>query len=86
MRLRTFLALNAIGTVGRLTLFLVAGAAFRDQLLDVLEFVQRYQWWLVAFLSSPFRSRRAQAPSVRSAGVDGNHAARTGERSPPRRH
>jgi membrane protein DedA with SNARE-associated domain len=63
MRVRTFLALNMIGTVGRLTLFLVAGAAFRDQLLDVLEFIQRYQWWLVALslliVSLQARRRRA---------------------------
>jgi membrane protein DedA with SNARE-associated domain len=63
MRLRTFLALNAIGTVGRLTLFSVAGAAFRDQLLDVLEFVQRYQWWLVALslLAVSLQARRRRA-------------------------
>ena len=63
MRLRTFLALNAIGTVGRLTLFSVAGAAFRDQLLDVLEFVQRYQWWLVAvsFLAVSLQARKRRA-------------------------
>jgi membrane protein DedA with SNARE-associated domain len=63
MRIRTFLLLNVIGTVGRLTLFLVAGAAFRVQLLDVLEFIQRYQWWLVALslliVSIQARRRRA---------------------------
>lgn len=63
MRLRTFLVLNVVGTVGRLTVFSVAGAAFRDQLLDVLEFVQRYQWWLVAVslvaVSLQARKRRA---------------------------
>jgi membrane protein DedA with SNARE-associated domain len=48
MRVRTFVALNVAGTVGRLVLFRAAGAVFRDQLLDVLEFIQRYQWWLVA--------------------------------------
>lgn len=48
MRLRTFAALNVTGTVGRLTLFTIAGAALRSQLIDVLEFIQRYQWWLVA--------------------------------------
>ena len=63
MRFRTFIALNVIGTVARLTLFIVAGAAFRDQLLDVLELIQRYQWWLVALslviVSLQARKRRA---------------------------
>lgn len=47
MRPRLFIALNAIGTIGRLVLFRVAGEAFREELEDVLGFVQRYQWWLV---------------------------------------
>jgi membrane protein DedA with SNARE-associated domain len=47
MRLRTFVALNVIGTIGRLVLFRLAGHAFRRQLEDALELVQRYQWWLV---------------------------------------
>jgi membrane protein DedA with SNARE-associated domain len=47
MRVRTFVILNIIGTIGRLILFRLAGHAFRDQLQDVLSFVQRYQWWLV---------------------------------------
>ena len=63
MRTRTFLVLNVVGTIGRLTLFLVAGAAFRDQLLDVLELIQRYQWWLVALslLIVSFQARRRRA-------------------------
>ena len=63
MRVRTFLVLNVVGTIGRLTLFLVAGAAFRDQLLDVLELIQRYQWWLVALslLIVSFQARRRRA-------------------------
>jgi membrane protein DedA with SNARE-associated domain len=73
MRLRTFLVLNVTGTLGRLTLFSVAGAAFRDQLLDLLEFVQRYQWWLVAVsllaVSLQARKRRGSEalPSVETA-------------------
>jgi membrane protein DedA with SNARE-associated domain len=47
MRLRTFVTLNIIGTIGRLILFRLAGHAFRDELQDVLKFVQRYQWPLV---------------------------------------
>lgn len=48
MRVWVFLTLNLIGTVGRLLLFRLAGDAFREEIQDVLEFVQRYQWWLVA--------------------------------------
>jgi membrane protein DedA with SNARE-associated domain len=72
MRLRTFLALNVIGTIGRLTLFLAAGAAFRDQLLDVLEFIQRYQWWLVALslLIVSFQARkRRMSGALESVGT-----------------
>ena len=47
MRLRVFVTLNIVGTIGRLVLFRIAGEAFREELEDILEFVQRYQWWLV---------------------------------------
>ena len=47
MRVRVFVALNLVGTVARLALFRVAGDAFREEIQDVLEVVQRYQWWLV---------------------------------------
>jgi membrane protein DedA with SNARE-associated domain len=72
MRLRTFLVLNVIGTLGRLTLFSVAGAAFRVQLLDLLEFVQRYQWWLVAvsLLAASLQARRRRGSgALPSAGT-----------------
>ena len=49
MKPRVFISLNVIGTIGRLILFRMAGDAFRDELEDVLEWVQRYQWWLIAF-------------------------------------
>ena len=48
MKPRVFISLNVIGTIGRLILFRMAGDAFRDELEDVLEWVQRYQWWLIA--------------------------------------
>jgi membrane protein DedA with SNARE-associated domain len=47
MRLRLFITLNIVGTIGRLILFRLAGDAFRDELEDVLDWIQRYQWWLV---------------------------------------
>jgi membrane protein DedA with SNARE-associated domain len=70
MRVRTFVALNVIGTIGRLTLFTIAGAALRNELLDVLDFIQRYQWWLVAvsFLVVAIQTgRRRSAPDSEAA-------------------
>lgn len=63
MRVRTFVLLNVAGTVGRLLLFRLVGEAFRGQLLDVLEVIQRYQWWLVALslLVVALQSRRRRA-------------------------
>ena len=71
MRLRTFVALNVTGTLGRLTIFTIAGAALRSQLLDVLEFIQRYQWWLVAlsFFAVALQSRKRRT-SRDSTGAD----------------
>lgn len=48
MRPRLFIALNLVGTAGRLLLFWIAGEAFREQLEDALELIQRFQWPLVA--------------------------------------
>ncbi len=47
MRPRRFIILNVTGTVGRLVLFRVLGETFKDELLSVLGFIQRYQWWLI---------------------------------------
>jgi membrane protein DedA with SNARE-associated domain len=48
MKVRRFWALNITGTIGRLTLFWLAGDAFRDELTSLLDWVQRYQWRLLA--------------------------------------
>jgi membrane protein DedA with SNARE-associated domain len=48
MRTRLFWIMNVVGTVGRLSLFWIAGDAFREQLEDLLDLIQRYQWHLVA--------------------------------------
>ena len=48
MKPRLFIALNVTGTIGRLVLFRLAGDAFRVQLEDVLDWIQRYQVWLIA--------------------------------------
>jgi membrane protein DedA with SNARE-associated domain len=48
MRARLFAVLNVTGTVGRLILFRILAETFRDELLSILAFIQRYQWWLIA--------------------------------------
>lgn len=48
MRIRTFVALNVVGTIGRLLVFRAAGHAFRDELLDVVDWIGRNQKWLIA--------------------------------------
>lgn len=45
LRLATLLA---VGIGGRLVLMWFLAKAFEDQLLDVMTFIQRYQWWLFA--------------------------------------
>ncbi len=63
---RLFLVLNAIGTAGRLTLLWFLGKAFEDELKAIVDFVARYQWWMVgAFLAfsviqSTVQASRAQ--------------------------
>lgn len=41
-------ALLAVGIAGRLALMWWLAKVFEEQLLDVLEFLQRYQWWAIA--------------------------------------
>lgn len=47
MKVRTFAALNMTGTIGRLVLFRIAGHAFREELLDVVDWIGRNQKWLI---------------------------------------
>jgi hypothetical protein len=39
--------LLGIGIAGRLILFWYLSKAFEDQLLDIMSFISRYQWWLL---------------------------------------
>jgi len=48
MRVGPFLALNLGGTAVRLGLVLWLGDAFSDPLLEVIDFIARYRWWLTA--------------------------------------
>ncbi|MGE0880114.1 MAG: DedA family protein [Acidimicrobiia bacterium] len=50
MRPRTFVALNVIGTVGRLTLFWFTGRALKEPIEAFLDVVTRFQWPLTAAL------------------------------------
>lgn len=66
MRPRLFAALNVIGTLGRLLLFLLLGEAFRQELTTVLDFIQRYQWWLVglSLVVVVLQSRRKESAAT----------------------
>lgn len=55
--------LLGVGIAGRLTLMWYLAKTFEDELLDVLGFLQRYQWWalgisVVAVLAINFRNIR----------------------------
>lgn len=68
MRARRFIILNLMGTAGRLLLFRVLGETFKDELLSVLGFIQRYQWWLIALslVVVAIQARRKGSSSLRS--------------------
>ena len=61
-------ALLAVGIAGRLALMWWLAKAFEDQLLDVLVFLQRYQWWALGALDRPRApGQRPQLPPRRRA-------------------
>src|SRR5207249_140812 len=45
---RTFAILLGLGIAGRLGLFWYLGQRFQSQLEGVLDFIDRYQWWIIA--------------------------------------
>ena len=47
MRVRVFATLNIAGTIGRLIVFRLAGEAFREPLLDFVDWIGRNQKWLI---------------------------------------
>ena len=47
MKVRTFVAMNVIGSIGRLIIFRIAGDAFRDELLTLVDWITRNQKWLI---------------------------------------
>jgi membrane protein DedA with SNARE-associated domain len=66
MKVRTFAALNITGTVGRLILFRIAGDAFRDELLTIVDWITRNQKWLilVSFVVVVIQSVRSRKKRV----------------------
>jgi hypothetical protein len=70
MSLRRVMALASIGVVGRLVFFWWAGRRFQSQLSKVLDFIQKYQWWLVlglmlfSFVQGLWKSSRQPTPPV----------------------
>jgi membrane protein DedA with SNARE-associated domain len=47
MKVRLFIALNMVGTIGRLILIKAFGDVFEPVLEPILDFIKRYQWQLV---------------------------------------
>jgi hypothetical protein len=45
---RTYAALLGLGIAGRLALFWYLGKRFQKSLEGVLDFIDRYQWWIIA--------------------------------------
>jgi membrane protein DedA with SNARE-associated domain len=80
MRVKRFWTLNVIGTIGRLSIFWLAGDAFRDQLTGLLDWIQRYQWRLVGLtvaiaIAQTFLGRRRgtiDLPSEAEAAIEAN--------------
>ena len=60
--------LLAIGIAGRLVLMWYLSKAFEDQLLDLLSFISRYQWWLLGALGRSSSCSPTCATSARGAG------------------
>ena len=56
--------LLAIGIAGRLALIWWLAKAFEEPLLDVLDFLQRYQWWaIIISIVARAARQRAQLPA-----------------------
>ncbi len=72
MPFRTFMALNAIGTAGRLVVIWFLGKAFEEELKDVVDFIARYQWWLVigfvvfSVIQSTIQASRIPVPAEKA--------------------
>jgi membrane protein DedA with SNARE-associated domain len=68
MAVRRFAVLLGLGIAVRLGAFWALGRAFEEPLDKVLDFIERYQWWLVGaffvvtLVTSARRSTRVQPP------------------------
>ncbi len=50
MRARTFLPFISIGIALKLTVLWIGGKAFEDEIVSFLDFINKYQWWVVGGL------------------------------------
>jgi len=50
MRARAFLPLVSTGIVLKLTVLWMGGKAFEEEIISVLDFINKYQWWVVGGL------------------------------------
>jgi hypothetical protein len=65
---RTFAVLLGIGIAGRLALFWYLGQRFKVALEGVLDFIDRYQWWIIAafLVVTVFQSSRKTIAAERA--------------------
>lgn len=76
MSMRLFAPLLALGIALKLIVIRIAGDQFEDQLKDVLDFIGKYQWWLVgglfalSFLQSGRKMRNGTRPVPPEDAVD----------------
>ena len=59
MPVKVFVALNTVGTIGRLYLIRLFGKAFRSPIEVVQDFLGRYRWWIVGFSLALFALQSA---------------------------
>ena len=85
MRVPVFLALNAIGTIGRLYLARLFGKAFITPISAVTGFLDRYRWPILAIsiglfiLQSALKDKRGQPPTELAALSDLKQEIRASE-------
>jgi membrane protein DedA with SNARE-associated domain len=74
MKVRLFVALNVVGTIGRLFLIKAFGDVFEPVLEPILDFIKRYQWQLVGVsvvffaIQSAANRRKGKKGEIESVG------------------
>lgn len=70
MRARQFVSLLVIGLIGKLIMLWAGGKIFEDQIRDVLDWIEGYQWWIVgglfaiSFLQSARKMSKNPPPAL----------------------